>query len=135
MPLQYDSTQTDLVDPSTYTFYNTSGDDSGTTYFMGETAQSGEWIRVGIDGIMYMASAPGSHPSSALSSWTNLGAVSEDTVFDGAIISMNSGLAPWNNMIGAAIHFSDKQFGAPTETWWLHRVAFSPKRAQNSIFN
>ena len=133
-PLQYRADLPELFDPEQYTYSNFSGDDSGATYFYGETAQSGEWIRVGIDGIMYMASATGSHPSESLSSWTNGGAVCEDTIFPGCIISINSTLSPYNNCIGSTPARSGKETDQPTETWWLNRVAFCPKRAQNGAF-
>lgn len=118
------------------TFVNLSGDDSGATYFMGETAQSGDWIRMGIDGMLFMASAPGSHPSDLRSHWNTQGAVSPDSVFNGTVININSTQLPWNNMIGATIYYNeDTTTGTRSEPWWLTKCAFAPRMARNNYFN
>ena len=101
-PRQYDANFPELYDPDQQVFQN----ESGATYYVGETAQSGEWVRVAIDGIMYMGMAAGSHPTQALMSWTNAGGVAEDTIFDGGIVSIFSPQTPRNNMIGSTITWS-----------------------------
>ena len=124
------------IDPDKSTFWNTSGDDSGSTYFMGETTPSGSWLRMGIDGIMFMAMAPSSHPTAALVQWTSLGLVSMDTTFDGTVVSTTSGLTPLNNSVGGAIFYmGGTDSGARTEPWWLTKVAFAPRMAADNYFN
>jgi len=118
-----------------YAFYCTSGECSGQTYWGGETAQSGEWIRMGIDGLVYAASATGSHPSANLATWTSTGGVCMDTIFDGCVQDINGMEFPWNNMIGATTMWNVRSGSAQrTEPWWLTKIAFCPRMARNGYF-
>jgi hypothetical protein len=123
--------------PGDWIYFNTSGDDSGATYFMGETAQSGEWIRVAIDGLMYMANAPGSAITEAMNVWTNGPAVvGMGLAFPGVVAAPLDSEAPHNNFIGAQPFYNMREGSLTrTEPWWLTKIAFCPRFARKNQFN
>ncbi len=126
------------VDKTKFTFFNVSGDDSGSTYYMGETAVTNEWIRVGIDGLMYMGSCPGSHPSVAMSTWTSLGSLMLSAVpgLPGGVHSPNSNQTPVGNFIGGAPFWNvDETTSTRSEPWWLTKAMFMPRHSINGNFN
>lgn len=128
---------TDQTVPGDWIFFNDSGEDSGATYFMGETAVSGEWIRVAIDGLMYMATAPGSAITEVLEAWTDgPGAVCTSLVFPGTIHDVNDSETPFNNWVGNQPFWNVRE-GSLTrsEPWWLVKCAFAPRFSRRLIFN
>lgn len=123
--------------PGDWIYFNDSGEDSGSTYFMGETAVSGEWIRVAIDGIMYMASAPGSAITQNLDTWTNgPGAVCTSLVFPGTIHDVNDSESPFNNWVGHMCFYNMREGSLTrTEPWWLNKCAFAPRFSKKNVFS
>lgn len=123
--------------PGDWIYFNTSGDDSGATYFMGETAVSGEWIRVAIDGLMYMASAPGSAITLGLSTWTDgPGTVGMSLEFPGTVNDSNDSEAPFNLFIGVQPFWNLREGSLTrTEPWWLTKIAFCPRYSRKNQFN
>ena len=131
-----DGQGTDLasLDKTKYTFT----DESGGTYYCGETAVTTEWIRVGIDGLMWMGSCPGSHPTAARSIWTTIGSLALNDVpgLPGGVIGRDSNASPDWNTIGSTA-FYNMQVGSLTRTepWWLTKGCFMPRMSLDSLFN
>jgi hypothetical protein len=110
---------------------------SGETYWMGETAISDTWIAVGIDGFVYMGSCPGSHPSEALSAWSNQGAVIMNSVpgLPAGVLRSNDITDPFGHIVGGTVAYNLKADSlARTEPWWLTRVSFMPRASRGTYF-
>lgn len=106
-------------------------------YWMGETAVSGEWIRVGIDGLVYAGCCPGSHPSESLSAWTNLGPVILNSVpgLPSGVVSALDVTSPFGHIVGATTQWCTRPDGGTrTEPWWLTKIAFIPRASRASYY-
>ena len=121
-----------------WTFFVQSGENSGATYYMGETAVTNEWVRVGVDGLVYAGCAAASLPTEALSLWTTSRPVTISLHPDlpAGIMNAASPANPFGNYVGAAAYWNVRAGNLTrSEPWWVSKIAFMPRANINDAFN
>lgn len=112
-------------------------DDSGATFWGGDTAASGSWIRVGVDGLLYGAlESQSSHPTEVWFSGTQGEFVFlSDTTDRDSTLLVGAGEPLAFNVLGMTTEwFGDAAANAPTEPTQIKKFIFSPRVARQSYF-
>jgi len=111
--------------------------ESGETYWMGETAATDSWIAVGTDGIMYMGSPSGSHPTQAMADWANGNSLILHAVegLPAGVVSSNDITDPFAHIVGTVAIWNIKADStARTEPWWLTKSVFLPRASKGNYY-
>jgi len=111
---------------------------SGETFWMGETSPTDSWIAVGVDGLVWAGSSPGSHPSEGLSQWSNNRPLILSSVpgLPAGVLDGNDISDPFGHIVAGSAVWNVLEAGTTrTEPWWITKVAFMPRASRGGYFS
>jgi len=101
---------------------------STVTEFGGDTAASGTWIRVAIEGIVYgRQQDPSSNESTSLIDIANAPPISMDPADPTSLITANTWATPLWNVVGIGLQETTGPSGVPTEPVFTFKFQFAPR--------